>query len=258
MQEFRSLFKNNKRKKDFREGNLELKEEISCIIEGVLIVLLFSYFFYRSYLAVVFLSPIVFFYRKYKMKQLIQRKREQLELQFKETILAVQSNLQAGYSMENAFVESYQDVIRIYGENSYMAEELRRIQKGIKNGNTLENMLMDLADRCPDSEIAEFAQVYSIACKTGSKWNDVIAKTVSLITQKIEIKEEIELLVHGKRLENKVMCIVPFFILLYMDITSKGYFDILYHNLPGIIIMTICMVVYILAYLMAEKITEGI
>ena len=171
MQEFRSLFKKNKRKKDFREGNLELKEEISCIIEGVLIVLLFSYFFYRSYLAVVFLSPIVFFYRKYKMKQLIQRKREQLELQFKETILAVQSNLQAGYSMENAFVESYQDVLRIYGENSYMAEELRRIQKGIKNGNTLENMLMDLADRCPDSEIAEFAQVYSIACKTGSKWN---------------------------------------------------------------------------------------
>ena len=65
-------------------------------------------------------------------------------------------------------------------------------------------------------------------------------------------------MVHGKRLENKVMCIVPFFILLYMDITSKGYFDILYHNLPGIIIMTICMAVYIMAYLMAEKITEGI
>lgn len=256
MQEFKNLFKKNDDKKDYKKGNSELKEEIGCLMEGVGIVFLFSYFFYRSYLALFFLSPLVIFYRKYKKEQLVKRKREQLEIQFKETLLAVQNNLQAGYSMENAFIESYQDVIRIYGKNSYMAEELRRILKGIKNGNTLENMLMDLADRSPDSEIAEFANVYSIACKTGSKWDEVISKTASVITQKIEVKEEIEILIHGKKMENKVMCMVPFFILFYMDLTSKGYFDILYHNPAGIIIMTICLAVYILAYMLGEKITE--
>lgn len=243
-------------KKEYFEEKLNCREEIRCMIEGILVVMLFSYFFYRSYIAVVFLSPLIFLYRKLKRKQIIRQKKEQLEQQFKETILAVQTNLQAGYSMENAFVESYRDIIRIYGEGSEMEKELSIIRKGMNNGNTLENLLLDLGRRCPESEIAEFAEVYSIACRTGSMWNEVISKTVSLISQKIEIKEEIEILVHGRKMESRVMCIIPFFILFYMDITSKGYFDVLYHNVLGSIIMTLCMMVYIVAYLLSEKITE--
>ena len=52
------------------------------------------------------------------------------------------------------------------------------------------------------------------------------------------------------------MCMIPFFILFYMDVTSKGYFDVLYHNLVGIIIMTVCLGIYIFAFFMSEKITE--
>lgn len=254
MQELGARFRNEQ--KNYFDGTLNRKEEMQCLGEGMCIVILFSYFFYRSYLAILFLSPLSFFYRNYRKKQLIQYKTERLEQEFKETILAVQTNMQAGYSIENAFVESYQDIIKIYGENSEMGKELQVICTGMKNGKNLETLLLDLARRCPDSEIAEFAEVYSIASKTGSRWNEVIMNTVSLIREKLEIKEEIELLIHGKKLENRVMCVIPFFILVYMDITSDGYFDILYHNMIGIFIMTICMVVYILAYVLAEKVTR--
>ena len=256
MQESENLFKKSHKNHDHTAAGLSRMEEVRCILEGAVIVVLFSYFFYRSYLAVLFLSPLCIFYRKYRKEQLMKLKKETLELQFKETILAVMTNLQAGYSMENAFVESYQDIVRIYGKDSAMAMELLIIRKGLKNGNTLEKLLMDLAGKCPDSEISEFAQVYSIASKTGSQWREVISKTVSLISQKIEIKEEIEILIHGKKTESRIMCIIPFFILLYMDITSRGYFDILYHNILGVLIMTACMAVYIAAYLLAEKVTE--
>ena len=134
MQEFGISSKRKKRKQNYNEGTLEIKEEIQCLLEGMLIVLLFAYFFYRSYLAFFLLSPLILFYRKHKKKQLAGKKKGCLEQQFKETILAVLSNLQAGYSMENAFVESYQDVVRIYGESSDMAKELLMIQKGMKNG----------------------------------------------------------------------------------------------------------------------------
>lgn len=254
MQELKNLFR--RKQKNYFDGTLNRKEEIQCFGEGMCIVGLFSYFFYRSYLAVFLLSPLSYLYRKHRKKQLIRFKTERLEQQFKETILAVQTNMQAGYSIENAFMESYQDILKIYGENSEMSQELQIICTGMRNGKTLEILLQDLARRCPDSEIAEFAEVYSIACKTGSRWNEVIMNTVSLIREKIEIKEEIEILIHGRKVENRVMCMIPFFILIYMDITSPGYFDILYHNILGVLIMTVCMVVYILAYLLAEKVTE--
>lgn len=255
MQELKHLFE-DKTKSSLGKESLSKKQELQCFLEGTLLVFLFSYFFYRSYFAVIFLSPLIYFYRDYKKTQIIKSKTEHVEQQFKEAILAVQTNMQAGYSIENAFVESYQDVVRIYGVNSQMGEELYNLRKGMKNGITLEKLLVDLGNRYPDSEIAEFAEVYSIACKTGNQWNEVISKTVSLITQKIEIKEEIEILIHGKKVENRVMCVIPFFILLYMDVTSKGYFDVLYHNILGIMIMTVCMSIYIFAYLLAQKVTE--
>ena len=102
----------------------------------------------------------------------------------------------------------------------------------------------------------EFADVYAIACKTGGGWTEVIVKIVSGINQRMETKQEIEALIHGKKLESRIMCMVPFFILFYMDITSKGYFDVLYHNLVGSVIMTICLGIYIFAFLLSEKITE--
>ena len=169
MQVLRKSF--NLRKRKTEKNTLTMKEEIQCFLEGAGIVVIFSYFFYRSYVALLFLSPLFFFYRKYKKKQILRLRIENLEQQFKETILSVQTNLQAGYSIENAFIESYQDIVRIYGESSAMGEELQIIRKGLNNGNTLENLLMELGRKCPDSEIEEFAKVYAIACKTGNQWN---------------------------------------------------------------------------------------
>jgi len=52
------------------------------------------------------------------------------------------------------------------------------------------------------------------------------------------------------------MNVVPFFIIFYISLTSKGFFDVLYHNPVGILIMTICMAVYLAAFLLSEKIVE--
>ena len=52
------------------------------------------------------------------------------------------------------------------------------------------------------------------------------------------------------------MNMVPFFIIFYISISSPGFFDVLYHNPFGIVLMSICMVVYMAAYLMSEKIVN--
>ena len=137
-----------------------------------------------------------------------------------------------------------------------MAKELIIIRQGLSNGNTMENLLRDIGNRCSLSALEEFANIYSIACRSGGGWTEVIMKIISGISQRMELRQEIETLVHGKKQESRIMCVVPFLILIYMNFTNKGYFDVLYHNAAGIAIMTICLIAYVLAFLMSEKITE--
>lgn len=259
MQELYPRFKGGRgriRKTNYATPRFDLKEEMKCLLEGLMILSLLAYFFYRSLFVAVLFSPGLWFYRKEKMKKVGKKRKYVLEQQFKETLLAVQTNLQSGYSIENAFIESNSYIVNVYGKSSDMAKELMWIQKGLANGDTLEHLLWDLGKRCPESALEEFANIYSIACKTGSGWTEVIMKIIAGINQSMEIRQEIETLIHGKKVESRMMSIIPFFILFYMDITSKGYFDVLYHNPLGIIIMSICLVVYVFAFLMSEKITE--
>ena len=56
-----------------------------------------------------------------------------------------------------------------------------------------------------------------------------------------------------KKLEQKVMNVMPLFLLFYLDITSPGYLNVLYHNVLGVIFMTICLLGYIASVLLSER-----
>ncbi len=234
----------------------DLKMEFLFILEWFAIEILFSYFFYRNCLAMIVFFPGIWFYRKEKIKGNILKRKANLEQQFKETLLSVQTNLQSGYSVENAFLESRSYIVEIFGEGCDMARELFWIQKGLSNGETLDNLLWDLGKRCADSALEEFAGIYSIVCKMGNGWSEIITKIITGINQRMEIRQEIEILIHGRKVECRIMYVIPFFLLFYMNLTSKGYFDVLYHNPLGIALMSVCLVIYVLAIIISEKITR--
>ena len=259
MQELSPLTKREvkeKQKTNYAKWKPEWKEQLRYWVEGFVIICIVAYVFYRSILAVVVLIPGTWFYRKEKIKNAHKKRKSELEQQFKETLLAVQTNLQSGHSIENAFMESGKYVIEIYGKDCDMVRELRWIKKGISNGVPMEQMLLDLGNRCPESALEDFANIYSVACKSGGGWTQIIVRIVTSIAQRMELKQEIETMIHGKKLESRIMSIVPLFIIFYIDVTSKGYFSVLYHNPVGVVIMTVCLGVYLFAFMLAEKITE--
>ena len=60
----------------------------------------------------------------------------------------------------------------------------------------------------------------------------------------------------GKKMEQIIMKYMPFAIMLYMSITSPGFFDVLYHNAMGVLIMTGCLILYVVACFIADKILK--
>ena len=226
------------------------------ILMGAGIGAFFTFFFYRDIRAFPFMLPIGLLF----MEGQRRKKEREAQLffleQFKECILSVSASLKAGYAVENAFLESMGDMKLMFGENSSIAEELRRLQKGLRNNETLEALLFSLARRKELEEIGEFAEVFAIAKRNSGNVTETIEVYSRSIVRKMEIREEIETLLAAKRLEQRVMNIMPFGVVLYLEYSSPGYFDVLFHNRTGAAIMTGCLVCYLGAYWLSQRIFE--
>ena len=177
-------------------------------------------------------------------------------MQFKDLILSLSANQRAGYSIENAFREAYRDMEMLYGLKSPICQEVRHIILGLENNVVLEKLLYSLGVRSSQQDIMQFADVFLIAKRSGGNMTDILEKTAAVIEQKIETDKEIQLMISAKKMEQKIMNMVPFLIIFYIGTTSKGFFDVLYHNLIGIVIMTICLGFYGAAYLLSKRIVE--
>jgi len=117
-------------------------------------------------------------------------------------------------------------------------------------------MMDDLGERSDAEDILDFANILSIGKKSGGNMNEIIKSGVTVIEEKIEIKQEIQTLLSARKLEARIMSGIPFFIILYIGTTSKGYFDNLYQTWGGHILMTACLIVYLAAVSLSEKIVD--
>lgn len=193
---------------------------------------------------------------KYRSEEYGKRRRKELSVQFKDAVLSLSANQKAGYSIENAFIEVCRDVELLYGRKSIIYKEFDYIRRGLENNMILEDMLISLGDRSGDDDIRQFGNVFAIAKRSGGNLTETIEMTASIIEQKIDVEEEISVMISAKKMEANIMSIVPIVMILYMKITSDGFLDGLYHNLIGIVIMSFCLVVYLVAYLISRRLVD--
>lgn len=190
----------------------------------------------------------------YKRNSLKDKRLHELKLQFKEGILILASFLSAGYSVENAFTASAQELRLLFGCQGLITKEFDYIKNQISMNRPVELVLMELAERSGLDDIKNFAEVFSAAKRSGGELISIMNHTASTISDKVQVQQEIITLMAAKQFEQKIMNMIPFFIVLYIDLTSPGFFSLMYTTVFGRILMTICLIVYLLAYALAQKI----
>lgn len=235
---------------------LTASENTVSVIRSAALIGIISYFFYYSVIAVPFLIPFMFFRIKQIRREGEMRKREQFRMQFRDTVLSVSTNQRAGYSVENSFRESYKDMKLLYGSKSQICKELRKISSGLGSHVVLDDMLRDLGSRSEIDDIRQFAEVFSIARKSGGNMIQIIGFTAGMIDSRTEVEKDISLMLASRKYETKLMEGIPFLLIAYMKISNKGFFDVLYHNPMGIAVMTACLLVYLAACIVAEHIVS--
>ncbi len=242
------------------KGRVCLKKEWGRILISVAAAvgadILVAYFFFNSIWGIIPGALIgVMTYRKiagsWKEKERIK-----LLSDFGTLIETVAAALSSGMSLENAFIGAGKDLSSVYGKNEVIMKELTVIEKKLRMGLSLHGALYEFADKYDQEEIRDFAGVILSVRKTGGNVIKIIKKTSETITSRIELIEEMNVMVASKRLEQRIMTCMPFMIVVYLRISNPKYMLPLYGNIGGVIVMCAALAGVFLADYIGGKVTD--
>ena len=84
----------------------------------------------------------------------------------------------------------------------------------------------------------------------------IIRNAVDEIGEKIDVKREIDTMMTAKKLEFGVMSAVPAAMICYLKLSFPAFMDVLYGNLLGAGVMTLCLVIYVVSYALGKRMAE--
>ena len=242
---------------DYRVYRLSLREWIRYLLQGVGACALIAYVFYRSVPVFGMFLPLSFLRPLFAAKTLGKARRDRLRLEFREGIEAIASALETGASLENAFSLAAEDMKEIYGEDGMIAGEFYRISRQLRMNRTVETLVEGFAERSGVEEIRSFAEILAISKRSQGGTAQIIAHVSGVISGRIRVKEEIENMTAEKRFEQKIMNLIPFGIVIYIDFTSPGFFQVMYTTIAGRVVMTVCLVVYAVSWMISDRILRA-
>lgn len=226
------------------------------LCQGVLAAAAAAYGFYRSMAVfILLLVPVcgyLWIYEKSWRKQQLLC----LEKQFKEAIRILAGSLSAGYSVENAIITGCGELEQLYGSDGMIVGEFMYMKEQMNMNCSVEQVIQDFAKRSGLEEAERFSQIFQIAKRSGGQLIPVICHTVSIMEDRSQVKEEIRTMSASVQFEQKVMMVIPFLMIFYIDATSPGFFSVMYETVFGRLIMTGCLVLYLLSWYLSKKILD--
>lgn len=239
---------------DYKTYYFTKKEFAISIIKCLIKVWFIAYCFYSSVILCIIASGFSVFGLRESMERLKSVRRGRFALSFKDGIGFLAGAVNAGYSVENGWRAATEELIKLHGRDSDIAREFAGISKKLDMNIPLRNLLFDLAERTGIDDIGSFAESFAVAKKSGGNMRMIMTSTAKTIGEKVEVAGDIETMLAGKRMEYKIMSVVPPGIICFINLSSPGFLGVLYHNPIGMIIMTLCLGVYLAALKMSKKI----
>ena len=242
---------------DYGKYTLTGRDFIKQGIVGTCICALTAYTFYRSLAVFIVLLPVGTIIFPLSQRERLKKEREwQLTIEFREAIWLISGFLSAGYSVENSFSNSLPELERMYGSDSMIVMEFTAVLKGLRLNRPVEALLKDFAARSCNDDIRSFAEVFTISKRSGGNMKDIIESTVNIIRDKTSVNEEIKNMTASRKYEQRIMNLLPFAIIIYINLTTDGFLDVMYENPAGRLVMTICLVLTGASYVLSQHILD--
>lgn len=234
------------------------KREKQLIFAGTLVVgTSLSVLLYHN---IFFSLVLLFFYIKIQeiyAEYMLDRRKRALAEQFKDFLFILSTSIGAGRGMRDAIGEAIPGIVGIYGENAILSKELKNMHKRMSIGNEEDvTVLNDFAKRSGSEDIVDFMIIYSTCKTTGASLVDALNKAASVIIDKMTIENEIRTMANRKKNESIILFVMPFVVVLFLNLFSPEYIAPLYESYIGRVIMTMVVAADIFIYSVMQKITD--
>lgn len=190
-----------------------------------------------------------------RVKAIIVRRKTEVSHQFRDMLDALTTSLGAGKNVNDSFFSVYEDLKVQYDEDAYIIKELEIIISGIHNNIAIENMLEDFGNRSDNEDIRSFANVFKISYRKGGNIKDIIRNTHNILSDKMEISEDIETLVTSNKLEQNIMILMPIALIGVIKLMSPE-FAANFVTPSGIISTTVSIVIFVIAYFIGKSVLD--
>ncbi|MEK3797382.1 type II secretion system F family protein [Peribacillus sp. FSL H8-0477] len=241
---------------DYSEYHLTVKEFTLYAAIAMIALFLLGMLFYENMVIAFVLSSLGLLFPKMRKHSLLFQRKDKLSVQFKEAIASLSSSLAAGRSIENSFREVVFDLKMLYPDpNTHIIREFEIINRRVENGETIERAIRDFANRSDLEDIMNFADVFITCKRTGGNLVEVIRRTADIIGEKVEIQQEVQIMIAQKKFESRILTVMPIGMIALLKYSSGDYLAPLYNwsNL-GPIIMTVCLGLLVLSYWLSQRI----
>lgn len=227
--------------------------KLAIILLGIIIGWMFYNNIFIGLLLGIFLSPL----RKVFIHEHIQKKKNTLLIQFKDLVYSLSAAVGSGRSLKQGLEESLEFWEDTYDENDYIIIELKNMKKRMEEANETDiSLLRDFAYRSGIQDIYDFVSVCEICKESGGDFARAIIKAGDVISEKITIERELEVIVSQKKFEGRIVGLAPFVLIFFIKLLSPSYIAPLYETPSGIIVSTMAIGLIVAGWLFIEKLNR--
>lgn len=196
-----------------------------------------------------------FIFTPIRKRQLQSKRKRELTQQFRSFLEALAVSLSSGMNMSESLISAYNDLKVEYSENAYIVLEVKEMIGGLQNNVPMENMLESLGERSQISDIKNFGIVFSVCYRAGGNLKDVVRRTHSIISEKIEISKEIETALASNKTQFSAMMFIPVVMILLLRLMSSS-FAASFATIAGVVAITIAIGIFVASYKLGQKIMD--
>jgi len=242
---------------DYSVYNMSGKEKLVYILLAAIFLFGLGFIFYHNVIVSLLITPFALLYPKIRTREIIDKRQDELNLQFKDLLYSISSSLGSGKALETAFKESLKELRIIYpNEETLIIKEIQYMQRKLEMNEQIENVLMDFAERSKLEDVRSFATILQTCNKRGGNVIEIIRNTSNVINDKIEVKQEIATILAQKKIEQKILSVMPVALLLLLSVTQKEYMEPVFTTVLGRIVMTVAIIFIISGYMIMKKIMD--
>lgn len=245
-----------RREKNYWQQDIRKREVLKGIVQGTALTGAAGYLCYGSGIGAFLFLPLTVIYLVYYCKELEKKRKREFGIQLKDMMQSVANALKLGYSVENALLQAQKDLDKLYSSQCRINRELQYMRRQLEMNVPAEQVLEGLAKRTGHEDVRAFTTVMVLARRNGGDLVEVLQNAIRQLCERMEVKKEIEVVYAAKKMEFYVMSGIPAGMIAYMKLCFPQFMEMLYGTAFGMIFMTVCLAVYVSAFLWGKRIIE--